>query len=79
MAAGLIGRSEPDYHPIDFNTRALRPGQIAWLKQRLLVVDQTRGVLLTNNFNPLEHLQIRKAKHYRYTLAGWLGADLLVR
>jgi spermidine synthase len=66
-------------HPIDFNTRALNAEQIAWLKQRLLDVDQTRGVLLTDNFNPLEHLQIRKAKYYRHTLAGWLGTDLLVR
>jgi spermidine synthase len=66
-------------HPINFNTRALTSEQIAWLEQRRLIVDKTRGVLLTDNFYPLNHLQIRKAKYYRHTLVGWLGADLLVR
>jgi spermidine synthase len=66
-------------YSIDFNTRALRPEQTAWLEQRRLTVDKAQGVLLTDNFYPLEQLQVRKAKYYRHTLVGWLGADLLVR
>lgn len=66
-------------YSIDFSTRALRPEQTAWLEQRHLTVDKAQGVLLTDNFYPLEHLQVRKAQYYRHTLVGWLGADLLIR
>lgn len=65
--------------PIDLDTKALRPGQAAWLKQRLLKVDQTRGRVLMDNINPLEHLQTRKTEYYRTVLVDWLGTDFLVR
>ena len=39
----------------------------------------SRGVILTDNFNPLEQLQTRKAEHYRHMLVDWFGRDLLVR
>jgi hypothetical protein len=42
-------------------------------------VDETEGVLLTDNLNPLEQLQTRKAEHYRDLQVEWFGADLLVR
>jgi hypothetical protein len=42
-------------------------------------VDETEGVLLTDNLNPLEQLQTRKAEHYRDLQVEWFGADRLVR
>jgi spermidine synthase len=65
--------------PIDLDSPALDAGQAAWLKKRLFPVDETRGVVLTDNFNPLERLQTRKAEHYRRVLVEWFGTDLLVR
>jgi spermidine synthase len=51
--------------PINLGSPALNARQAAWLKRRLLAVDETEGVLLTDNLNPLEQLQTRKAEHYR--------------
>ncbi|EDZ67346.1 hypothetical protein NOC27_673 [Nitrosococcus oceani AFC27] len=65
--------------PIDLDVNTLTLEKISWLKQRLMIVDKTQGILLTDNFNPLEHLQVRKAKHYRNILVNWLGTDILVR
>lgn len=65
--------------PIDLRAPALSAQQAEWLGQRRFQVDPTRGVVLTDNFNPLEHLQTRKAEHYRRFVADWLGTDLLVR
>ena len=65
--------------PIDLESKSLFADQIDWLKQRKFQVDKTRGTLLTDNLNPLEHLQVRKSEHYRSVLVDWFGADLLVR
>jgi spermidine synthase len=65
--------------PIDLGSTALDRGQVAWLKSRLFAVDETEGVLLTDNLNPLEQLQTRKAEHYRDLQVEWFGADLLIR
>jgi spermidine synthase len=64
---------------IDINAKSLKPEQISWLQNRLFTVDNSQGVILTDNFNPLEHLQVHKAEYYRRFLVDWLGADLLVR
>lgn len=66
-------------HSIALDSRRLAPGQIAWLEKRRLIVDKSRGMVLTDNFHPLQYLQIRKAEHYRQTLVNWLGANILVR
>jgi spermidine synthase/MFS family permease len=65
--------------PIDLDSPALDRGQVAWLKSRIFAVDENEGVLLTDNLNPLEQLQTRKAEHYRDLQVEWFGADLLVR
>ncbi len=64
---------------IDLNNPGLDPGQAAWLKNRRISLDETRGAILTDNLNPLERLQTRKAEHYRQVLVDWYGTDLLVR
>jgi spermidine synthase len=65
--------------PIDLNAPGLSTEQVAWLKQRVFAVDADQGIALTDDFNPLEHLQTRKAEHYRSVMVEWFGADLLVR
>ncbi|MGH8583740.1 MAG: fused MFS/spermidine synthase [Gammaproteobacteria bacterium] len=66
-------------HPIDLGSPALAAEQVAWLKNRSFALDESQGVILTDNFNPLEQLQTRKAEHYRHMLVDWFGPDLLVR
>lgn len=65
--------------PIDQTSKSLLPDQVAWLQNRVYKVNKNQGVLLTDNLNPLEHLQIEKSEHYRHVLVDWFGADLLVR
>ena len=65
--------------PINLNAKSLLTDQVAWLKNRVFDVNETQGIVLTDNFNPLEHLQTEKAEHYRDVLIGWFGADLFVR
>lgn len=65
--------------PLDLTSPSLLPGQSGWLRSRLYTVDVKNGQLLTDNLNPLEHLQIRKSEHYRHFLVEWLGSDLLMR
>ncbi len=65
--------------PIDLASKSLLPEQAAWLQNRLFAVNKTQGVVLTDNLNPLEHLQIEKSEHYRHVLVDWFGADLFVR
>ena len=65
--------------PIDLNSPTLRAEQVAWLKNRIVAVNETQGVTLTDKFNPLEQLQTRKAEYYRDVIVNWYGTDLLVR
>lgn len=64
---------------INLTAKSLLPDQIDWLKNRIFNVNKTQGFVLTDNLNPLEHLQTEKSEHYRHVLIGWFGADLLVR
>ncbi len=64
---------------IDLNSKSLLADQVAWLKERLFPVDASQGVILTDNLNPLEHLQTAKAEHYRHVIVDWFGPELLVR
>jgi spermidine synthase len=66
-------------NPIDLGSPTLDAGQVTWLKDRSISLDETQGVILTDDFNPLERLQTRKAEHYRRILVDWFGTDLLVR
>jgi spermidine synthase len=65
--------------PISIESNLLLADQAAWLKARLFPVDRQRGVVLTDNLNPLEHLQTAKAEHYRHFIVDWLGPELLIR
>lgn len=65
--------------PVDLNAKTLSARQITWLQDRVFTVNKTGGVILTDNLNPLEHLQTAKAEHYRHILVDWFGTDILVR
>ncbi len=65
--------------PIDLASPLLSTDQATWLKDRLITVDKSQGFILTDNLNPLEHMQTAKAEKYRQILVGWFGAELLVR
>lgn len=66
-------------HPLDLSAPSFSTEQSAWLKERSLAVDASHGFLLTDNLNPLEHLQTAKAEQYRKILVGWFGSELFVR
>ena len=65
--------------PIDSRSPPLDAARSAWLRRREFPVDPDQGVLLTDDFNPLEHLQTAKAEQYRRFVADWLGPKVLVR
>lgn len=65
--------------PIDLTNPTLNQVQADWLNKRKFSVDYENGIILTDNLNPLEHLQIRKSENYRHVLVEWFGNDLLVR
>lgn len=65
--------------PINLDSSALRADQKNWLAQRQFSVDTSQGLILTDNFNPLEHLQVKKSEHYRDVLVSWFGNELLIR
>jgi spermidine synthase len=65
--------------PIDLASHSLNVGQADWLNKRKFTVDTSNGIVLTDNLNPLEHLQTRKSEHYRHVLVDWFSNDLLVR
>ncbi len=64
---------------IDLASPSLAAEQADWLSKRKFTVDARNGIVLTDNFNPLEHLQTRKSEHYRHVLVDWFGNDLLIR
>jgi spermidine synthase len=65
--------------PVDLNSKDLTSDQAAWLRNRIHNVDQSRGAILTDNLNPLEHQQTAKAEHYRHLIVDWFGPQLLLR
>ncbi len=64
---------------IDLSSPSLSTEQADWLNKRKFIVDASSGLILTDDLNPLEHLQTRKSEHYRHVLVDWFGHDLLVR
>lgn len=84
-----IFRSEPEkdfndfivlasHQPVTLDSKHLTHEMITWLEDRETPIDAARGVLVTDDFNPMEHLQISKAERYRATVVDWLGAELLI-
>lgn len=65
--------------PINLQAKTLSDKQRQWLEARLVDIDESRGQLLSDNLNPLEHLQTKKAEHYRQVLLDWFGSNLLIR
>ncbi len=85
-----IIRNDPDHdfndfvmlasgQPLDLAGGHLTAEQAQWLKVREVNVNAAAGDLLTDDFNPLEHHQVRKSEQYRALVAEWLGEDLMVR
>ena len=84
-----VYRSEPDNdfndfiilasdQPLETQGRKLTAAMIQWLKERETEVDSTGGLLITDDYNPLESLQVRKSEHYRQQVAEWLGPEILL-
>jgi spermidine synthase len=65
--------------PIELTSKSLLVEQIQWLKNRNIALDNTQGTILTDNLNPLEHLQTAKSEHYRHIIVDLFGPKLLVR
>ncbi len=66
-------------HAINLDDTTLLDTHRAWLKQRHLNIDPSRGVVLTDNLSQLERLQIRKSEHYRRMIVDSLGTRHFVR
>jgi spermidine synthase len=64
---------------VSLTSPALTSEQNDWLTKRIFTFDASQGQILTDNFNPLEHLQTRKSEHYRNLLVEWFGNNLLIR
>lgn len=64
---------------LDLSSSSLTSTQRDWLSLRKFSIDTSDGTVLTDNLNPLEHLQVRKSENYRHILVEWFGNDLLVR
>lgn len=86
----LVFISEPDsefndfifiasMRPLSIEQGLLDPSQLMWLKQRLIQIDQSKGIVLTDNFNPLEHLQGNKSEHYRRMMVDMIGTQFFIR
>ncbi len=60
-------------------TAGLYPDQQQWLDTHRVALDLREGRVLTDNFNPLEKLQLRKSEHYRRFIADLVGPDRMVR
>lgn len=50
-----------------------------WLTEREVDISSAGGTLITDDFNPLEFLQIAKAEYYRDILVDRVGASILFR
>lgn len=64
---------------IDLGAKTLSATESAWLRERLFQLDAAPGLVLTDNFNPLEHLQTKKSERYRSVMLDWYGPELLIR
>ncbi len=58
--------------PLDLNAKGLLAEQSDWLKARSFNVDKNKGHVLTDDFNPLEHLQTAKAERILSCTGGYV-------
>ncbi len=84
-----VYRSEPDHDFNDFiilasdqslemKGRKLTASMLGWLHDRETKLEFDSGILITDDFNPLESLQVKKSEHYRQQVAEWLGPEVLL-
>jgi spermidine synthase len=84
-----VYRSEPDHDFNDFiilasdqslemKGRKLTASMVDWLHDRETKLEFNSGILITDDFNPLESLQVKKSEHYRQQVAEWLGPEVLL-
>lgn len=66
-------------HDIDLTTSSLSRNQKQWLNNRRIEVNADQGFILTDNYNPLEQLQIRKSEYYRQVMMEFMGNGHFVR
>lgn len=66
-------------HPLNLEDESLPSTHRTWLKQRHLTIDQSRGVVLTDNLSQLERLQIRKSEYYRRMIVDSIGTRHFIR
>lgn len=55
------------------------PVNADWFATHSVAINQSGGLLLTDNLNPLEKLQIRKSEYYRQVVTGLIGIERLLR
>jgi spermidine synthase len=65
--------------PIEFSNDIADVQQTRWLEQHMISVTGNNGELITDDFNPLENLQIAKAEYYRNLLIERVGKKILFR
>lgn len=66
-------------YAINLEEETLPSTHSTWLKQRLLDIDQSKGVILTDNLSQLELLQTRKSEYYRRIIVDSLGTAHFIR
>jgi len=47
--------------PIDLASGSLKAEQADWLNKRKFTLDASNGIVLTDNLNPLDHLQAHQS------------------
>ena len=84
-----VYRSEPDNdfndfiilasdQPLEAESKRLTSAMLSWLEARETDVGSAGGILITDDYNPLESLQVKKSEHYRQQVAEWLGPEVLL-
>ena len=66
-------------HALNLDDESIPHTHSTWLKQRLLNIDSSRGIILTDNLSQLERLQIRKSEYYRRMIVDSVGARHFIR
>ncbi len=63
--------------PINLDPRQPDP-RVNWLLDHEYHLDETQGILITDNYNPLESMQVRKSEHYRQVFMQRISPELLI-
>ena len=67
------------HHALDLSAASIPPEQRNWLKDRHLAINQSNGMVLTDNLSNLELLQIRKSESYRRMIVDMIGTRHFIR